>query len=175
MPKHLVERLDDVIASMDSRVAELRLASGAVPQGADAAIDIILHTPVQSMQVSSPYGLRRDPITGKKRFHAGVDIAAPAGTSVHTTAAGDVIFAGWQGGYGRHVVVEHKDGTRSHYSHLEDIFVKRGDHVPNGRVVGAVGSSGRSTGPHLHWAVTDRSGHFVDPVRALRGETPIVN
>lgn len=117
--------------------------------------------------VTSGYGVRQDPIHGARRFHAGIDVGAPAGTPVQAAAAGLVIFAGWQGGYGRHLVIDHGDGVRTHYSHLESIFAKPGQVLQQHEVVATVGATGRATGPHLHFAVTDSGGRFIDPLSVL--------
>ncbi len=170
VPKGLGKRLDEIFAVMDGRVAELRLASGNVPLGpapswSDEPLDF--RPPVSTMVVTSPFGVRIDPIHGKQRFHAGVDVGAPLGTTVYATAPGTVVFAGWQGGFGRHIVIDHGRGVRSHYSHLEDIFVDVGQSLDGGQIIGAVGASGRATGPHLHWAISNREGRFVDPLEAM--------
>lgn len=118
------------------------------------------------MDVSSPFGVRKDPFNGNRRFHAGVDLGANEGVIVYA-ATGTVVFAGWAGGFGRHVVVDHGDGFRTSYSHLSDFFVQAGELVHGGDALGAVGSTGRSTGPHLHFAVMNGSGSFLDPIVVL--------
>ncbi len=118
-------------------------------------------------RVSSPYGWRRHPISGRRTFHTGLDIAAPTGTPVRVPAGGRVAFAGWNGGYGNYVVVDHGNGLRTAYAHLSRIHVRVGQTVDAGTSIGAVGSTGRSTGPHLHFEVK-RNGSFVDPRAYLR-------
>ena len=115
--------------------------------------------------VSSGFGMRADPFTGNQRFHRGIDIAAPAGTPVVAALPGRVISVGnEQGGYGKTVLVEHDGGLRTRYGHLDSINVKVGDTVTSEKILGRVGSTGRSTGPHLHFEVI-RNGVHVDPVR----------
>lgn len=103
---------------------------------------------------TSGYGYRRSPFTGRRTFHAGVDIAADAGTPVVAPANGKVTFAGVKGSLGRAVVVDHGQGMRTTYGHLQQIRVKVGQQVERGHTLGTVGSTGRSTGPHLHYAVS---------------------
>ena len=113
-------------------------------------------------RVSSTFGERRDPFTGEPDFHAGLDLAAPAGTPVRAAADGTVDFSGRRGDAGNLVEIAHADGTRTRYAHLDSMKVQAGETVRAGQVLGAVGSTGRSTGPHLHFAV-ERAGQLVDP------------
>ena len=117
-------------------------------------------------RVSSGFGIRKDPFTGETRFHRGIDIAAPAGVEVRAACAGQVAFAGSEGGYGNVVVVRHPGGYETRYAHLRSIAVKTGDTVDREQIVGAVGMSGRATGPHLHFEVRHR-GAAIDPQSAL--------
>ncbi len=103
--------------------------------------------------ISSPYGIRRDPFTGKKRFHEGIDITNRIGTPVLAPADGIVTFAGRNGGYGNVIYISHGLGVSTRYGHLSKIYVKVGQHVQRGDVIGAIGNTGRSTGPHLHYEV----------------------
>lgn len=121
-------------------------------------------------RVSSSYGWRRDPFQGTSRFHGGIDLAARYGTEVPAAAGGTVIKAGEQGAYGLTVVVRHAGGYESRYAHLSSLDVREGDTVERGARVGRVGSTGRSTAPHLHFEVT-RSGKRIDPDRFVRNLT----
>ncbi len=123
------------------------------------------HMPLYA-QFSSGYGIRRDPITHEMRFHRGVDIAAPQGARVHAAGPGRVVFSGYQKGYGNTVVVHHPDGFESRYAHLAELLVKEGDQLGTSQVVGTVGSTGRSTGPHLHFEIS-RNGSQLDPMAML--------
>jgi murein DD-endopeptidase MepM/ murein hydrolase activator NlpD len=114
--------------------------------------------------VTSAFGLRQDPITGETRFHRGVDLRAAYGQEVVATDAGRVVFSGVQGGYGTTVLIEHADGTRTRYAHLSNAAVREGETVGAGQPVGRAGSSGRATGPHLHFERTDRQGRPIDPM-----------
>jgi murein DD-endopeptidase MepM/ murein hydrolase activator NlpD len=101
--------------------------------------------------MTSRYGWRTHPLTGTRRFHSGVDIGAPSGTPIVATAAGTVVSAGWNGGYGKAVVIQHGDTQQTLYGHMSEISVQAGQTVPQGTVIGLVGSTGNSTGPHLHF------------------------
>lgn len=137
--------------------------SAAAPESAADIPDFRL--PVQA-PVSSSYGLRKDPFTRKARFHQGINLAAPAGTSVVAASGGRVVFAGYQKGYGNTVVIEHERGYRTRYAHLGSLAVSAGDSVDTHQLLGTVGSSGRSTGPHLHFEITEY-GESIDPRIAL--------
>lgn len=105
-------------------------------------------------RVWGPFGKRSDPFSGEgTEFHPGVDISAPPGTPVHATGDGFVIASGWNGGYGRLVVIDHGSGIQTYYAHLSRIFVQTGAEVRRGESVGEVGSTGRVTAPHLHYEV----------------------
>ncbi|MCD4864090.1 M23 family metallopeptidase [Pseudomonas sp. PLB05] len=122
--------------------------------------------PVEQARLGSLFGNRVDPFTGHLAFHSGVDFAAPTGTQVHAAAGGRVQVTGALGGYGNRVEVAHGNGLVTRYAHLSRIFVKEGQVVTPGQLLGAVGSTGRSTGPHLHFEVL-RDGQFLDPQRFL--------
>lgn len=112
--------------------------------------------------LSSDYGNRVHPVTGDVRFHHGMDLAAPEGTSIYPTAPGRVVFAGERGNYGKMVEIEHPGGWTTRYAHASELNVAAGDWVTPDQVIGAVGSTGRSTGPHLHFEVR-QGGRSFDP------------
>jgi murein DD-endopeptidase MepM/ murein hydrolase activator NlpD len=103
--------------------------------------------------IRSVFGPRRDPINGRPRFHKGIDIAAPFGAPIQAAAAGRVVFAGPNKGYGNMVMIEHADGRRTLYAHAEALYVKVGATVAAGQTIAAVGSTGHSTGPHVHFEI----------------------
>jgi murein DD-endopeptidase MepM/ murein hydrolase activator NlpD len=103
--------------------------------------------------ITSPEGWRRDPINGQTRYHAGTDIAAPAGTPVRAVAGGRVIESGSKGGYGNTVVIETEDGHKMLYAHNSQNLVRVGDRVVQGEPIAEVGSTGRATGPHVHFEI----------------------
>jgi LysM repeat protein len=117
--------------------------------------------------ITSPFGTRNDPFSGKPgQFHSGLDIGVGMGTPIHVPLGGKVTFAGTDGGYGNHIVVDHGNGLQTTYSHLSVIDVSVGAQVNSGQEIGKVGSTGYSTGPHLHFEVK-RNGQFVDPKTVL--------
>ena len=157
----LVSRIDDkmralrTLASSAARPAPDRKASG-------------LYWPVSRGLITSGFGNRRDPIQPEKvRFHAGLDLSAPPGEPVYAASAGVVVRAGWAGSAGRAVRLRHPKGLETVYSHLSMVMVKIGQRIGAGDVIGLLGSSGRSTGPHLHFAVYLK-GKPVDPLDHLR-------
>jgi murein DD-endopeptidase MepM/ murein hydrolase activator NlpD len=138
------------------RMAALQSALAAMP----------LTAPVDSFWVSSNFGKRRDPYNGKWAMHEGLDLAATAGSPVRATAPGRVTFAGTKSGYGRMVVIDHGYGLTTRYAHLRSVSVRTGEQVEHRATVGALGSSGRSTGPHVHYEVRF-DGAPLDPANFL--------
>lgn len=118
--------------------------------------------PVQG-RITSDFGSRLDPINGQHRNHHGIDIAAPRGTPIGAAAAGTIVFAGRRGGYGNTVIIEQVDGRQSLYAHADQLLVNVGDTVNAGQTIATVGSTGRSTGPHLHFEVRE-NGQPIDPM-----------
>jgi murein DD-endopeptidase MepM/ murein hydrolase activator NlpD len=122
---------------------------------------------VGEVEFTSGFGVRSDPFLGRPAMHTGLDFRAAMGDPVRATANGKVVSSGWAGGYGRMVEVDHGNGLSTRYGHLSEIGVKLGDQIRIGQVIGAVGSTGRSTGPHLHYE-TRIDGDAVDPQKFLR-------
>ncbi len=118
-------------------------------------------------RITSPFGPRRHPVTGRHRQHQGLDLAAPEGTPVHAARAGVVVFSGRRGDYGNLVVVEHADGSSTYYGHCRDLLVSPGERVDADQVLATVGSTGLSTGPHLHFELRDPQGRPRDPMPRL--------
>ena len=114
-------------------------------------------------QTASGYGTRIDPIYKTKKFHAGMDFSANTGTPVYTTGNGTVVSAKWEGLYGNCITIDHGFGYVTLYAHLSKIRVKKGQKVTRGEIIGDVGSTGKSTGPHLHYEV-HVNGQIVNPV-----------
>ena len=136
------------------------------PSPSEQSGDLAMARPVASGRLSSAFGLRSDPIEGGARIHAGIDIAGSWGTPVRASADGVVSFAGTAGGYGSLVRLDHGGGLQSRYGHLSRIFARAGEPVRRGDVIGLMGSTGRSTGSHLHFEVR-LYGRPVDPQRSL--------
>ena len=126
-----------------------------------------LAAPLARYRVTSKFGKRRDPISGRRAMHQGVDLAAPAGAPVSAAAGGRVVKAGFNGTYGHMIELAHGNGVRTRYGHLRKLLVKAGEKVKPGQRIGLVGSTGRSTGPHLHYEVR-LGGRPVDPLKVFR-------
>jgi murein DD-endopeptidase MepM/ murein hydrolase activator NlpD len=118
------------------------------------------------IDISSGFGVRMDPFLHLAAMHTGIDFRGNAGDPVHATAAGTVTTAGWSGGYGKMVEIDHGNGLSTRYGHLSQIEVDVGDKVRLGQIVGRLGSTGRSTGPHVHYE-TRIDGEAVDPQKFL--------
>ncbi|HTU83204.1 MAG TPA: peptidoglycan DD-metalloendopeptidase family protein [Candidatus Acidoferrales bacterium] len=116
--------------------------------------------------ITSPFGWRPNPFGGGPEFHPGLDIAAPMGTTVTAAAGGTVIMAQWYGGYGNYILIDHGGGFSTGYGHLSAMYVSAGQTVSRGQAIGAVGTTGQSTGPHLHFEVRI-NGKPVDPAPRL--------
>ena len=124
--------------------------------------------PVSARYMTSGFGGRFHPLLGGYRQHAGVDLAAASGSPIYATSDGVVSNAGWAGGYGLLVQLNHGGGMESRYAHMSQVAVSAGQQVRKGQVIGYVGSTGRSTGPHLHYEVRV-NGAAIDPSASLRG------
>ena len=122
--------------------------------------------PVAARALTSGFGMRGHPLLGGRRAHSGIDLAAPAGSPIVATSDGQVSWADWAGGYGIAVAVEHGGGYQTRYAHMSRVNVAPGQQVRKGDVIGYVGSTGLSTGPHLHYEVRV-NGQAVNPVPML--------
>ena len=158
------------MADLDRRLAPSMLnAARAVREAetlTDAAAALPLAHPTNTAPLSSSFGLRTDPFTGERAFHPGLDFPAPRMTPVYATAAGVVDVVGDQAGYGRTIEIVHAGGFRTRFAHLAAARVKVGERVAPHQVIGAVGSTGRSTGPHLHYEIW-KGGRLQNPSRFL--------
>jgi murein DD-endopeptidase MepM/ murein hydrolase activator NlpD len=125
--------------------------------------------PVMGAVISSGFGWRIHPVTGEKKLHKGVDFAAPTGTPIFAAADGVVTDAGWtDGGYGNIVELRHSDGSVTLYAHTNKVYVSKGQSVNKGQAIAEVGTTGRSTGPHLHFEVQPDGKTAVDPMDYLQ-------
>lgn len=154
-------------ALFDSKVKELDEALDLLDRMKSQARSLPISNPSPGHSISSTFGVRPDPLLGTPAMHSGMDFRAPTGSPVRVTAEGTVISAGWNGGYGRMVEVQHANGFTTRYAHLSKISVSEGQKLSAGDIVGNVGSSGRSTGPHLHYEVR-RNGDALNPVRFIK-------
>ena len=153
----LAERANQILEQLDE-VNTYRMAVEMTP----------LYQPVQSaFRFTSPFGYRRDPKTGGRRMHNGTDFAAPLGTPILAAADGVVVKAGWGNGYGRMVKVRHAFGIETWYAHMTRLRVSEGQRVSQGDRIGDMGTTGRSTGVHLHYEVR-HDGKPLNPMNFIR-------
>ena len=138
-------------------------------QGRSLARQFLLY-PLPFSRISSHFNLRRfHPILKRKVPHLGTDYAAPIGTPVYATALGKITHAGRKGGYGLLVEIKHANGYRTRYAHLSKVLVKSGQQVIQQQIIGKVGTTGRSTGPHLHYEII-KNGKHLNPATINRGK-----
>jgi murein DD-endopeptidase MepM/ murein hydrolase activator NlpD len=148
-------------------LARVTIARTQAEQLGRTLVRVPVRKPVTGeVDLSSTFGVRVDPFLHIAAMHTGLDFRGDAGEPIHATAAGTVTNAGWSGGYGKMVEIDHGNGLSTRYGHLSQIDVKVGDAIRIGQVVGRMGSTGRSTGPHLHYE-TRIEGEAVDPQRFL--------
>lgn len=151
--KDFGQQLDALMHKLDERSDQLGLMEAMLLQQKVKKVALPNQRPVMAGWYSSNFGWRIDPFTGKNAFHEGVDFMADVGSPIHAAGGGIVIFADLNTGYGRMIEIDHGNGLVSRYAHASKIFVKEGDVVMKGQKIAEVGSSGRSTGPHLHFEV----------------------
>lgn len=148
-----IDRQKGMMATLEQILEGVTLEEEVLPSG----------RPVHSGYISSKFGFRRDPFSGHKRMHKGVDFAAPHGTEIYAVGGGVVSFVGRKSGYGNVVEVDHGDGLVSRYAHLSKAKVDEGEVVKKGKLIALMGSTGRSTGSHLHLEVL-KDGQQVNPL-----------
>jgi len=153
--------------SFERGLLRVNLARSDAERLSTALVTVPIRKPVTGeIDLSSPFGVRMDPFVHEAAMHTGLDFRGDLGEAIHATAAGTVTVAGWSGGYGKMVEVDHGNGLATRYAHLSAIDVKVGDKVRIGDIVGRLGSTGRSTGPHLHYE-TRINGEAVNPQKFL--------
>jgi murein DD-endopeptidase MepM/ murein hydrolase activator NlpD len=138
------------------------------------SVSIPSRMPVESVRLTSEYGMRVHPVLGGRREHKGVDLAAPVGTPIYATADGTVSRADWFSGYGLFVSLEHGGDLQTRYGHMSRLNVAAGQHVHKGDVIGYVGTTGRTTGPHLHYEVRV-AGEAVNPLPYMQGTSSLAS
>ncbi|MGB6519857.1 MAG: peptidoglycan DD-metalloendopeptidase family protein [Candidatus Cybelea sp.] len=156
--------LEGLILERERELAAQRRAAG-IAGGVESGAPGMFSWPVTGT-ITSPFGWRTNPFGGGPEFHQGLDIAAPMGTTVTAAAGGTVIMAQWYGGYGNYILIDHGASYSTGYGHLSAMYVSSGQSVQRGQAIGAVGSTGQSTGPHLHFEVRI-AGKPVDPAPRL--------
>jgi murein DD-endopeptidase MepM/ murein hydrolase activator NlpD len=154
-------------SAFDRQLYRVDLARAKIDRYNHVLADVPVRKPVGYMDVTSPFGIRRDPFLGTPAMHTGIDLGGDVGEPVNATADGTVKVAGWDGGYGNLVEIDHGNGISTCYGHLSQIDVAVGQKVRAGQIIGKIGSTGRSTGPHLHYE-TRIDGEPVNPQKFLR-------
>lgn len=168
-------RDNELSASVDNMIERAKLQEKSfkeLKRFLDQQAALIQHTPSiwpVSGYLSSGYGYRKSPFTGKSEFHDGIDIVAPAGTPIRATAAGHIRFAGYKAGWGRLVEIDHGFGFVSSYGHCQTIKVVSGQKISRGDIIATVGRTGSATGNHLHYGVKV-SGSWVNPLNYIISE-----
>jgi len=172
LPPRLEAETPDDLGALETRLTEIEQQIALVSDAATlqnlALMRLPTRTPVEDAALRSAFGNRDDPITGRRAFHAGLDFAAEKGTPILAAAGGTVALAGFRPDFGWVVEIEHGNGLTTRYAHASQLLVKAGQIVTPGEQIAKVGSSGRSTGPHLHFEVL-RNGEATDPRRYLAG------
>lgn len=156
------DKLNDFAKEIESQIVKLQKNTGPY-SGGKMAWPVPGHS-----RISSPYGYRIHPIFKVKKLHTGIDIPAPTGTAITAAAAGTVIYSDWLGGYGKVIMLDHGGGIVTLYAHNSALVVSEGQSVKRGDTVSKAGSTGNSTGPHLHFEVR-KEGAYVDPLPWLNG------
>jgi murein DD-endopeptidase MepM/ murein hydrolase activator NlpD len=162
--------IDFLSGQIDSREQQLNTIESLLAKRSLQEETLVSGAPVANGWMTSRFGYRKDPFTGKTEFHSGVDFAARAGSKVSSVAAGVVNWAGRHPEYGNMVEVKHGDGLVTRYAHNKENLVKAGDVVKKGQVISLSGSTGRSTAPHVHFEVY-KNGRVVDPASYIRHTT----
>ena len=137
-----------------------------------ALIHSALRLPVDKIHVTSPFGYRRHPVTGKRSFHSGVDYRGRTGDPVYAVAKGKVIYSGYDKLNGNKIVIKHSDGTKTYYLHLSKRLLKKGQTVRARQQIAKIGRTGRVTGPHLHFGIKSNKGKWVNPLLKRMIATP---
>lgn len=159
------------LASVVEAAAEVNEPRASMVEGVETKVNTTQSGPVAAAlhapaRITSGFGMRSDPFNGRPAFHRGVDLAVKSGTDIYPVKEGVVKFSGWQPGYGRMVIVQHDDGLETVYAHTSSNLVQPGERVSPDSVIAKSGSSGRSTGPHLHFEVR-QEGQAIDPMPHL--------
>lgn len=169
----LGRQLDDIQARMAEQADNLKLLDAALTSHSAEQARVPTAMPIKDYPyLSSSYGWRRNPVTGRYAMHEGLDFSAPPGTPILAASGGVVLLAKGQPGYGNMVEIDHGNGLITRYAHASRLLVKAGDVVERGQEVARVGSSGRSTGPHLHFEVR-LAGQPLDPRLFLGSQNPV--
>ena len=167
VPPENVDQFEQSMADLDTALTHLETVRGA-------AESLPFRNPAPGKLITSPFGNRKDPFFGTLALHTGTDFHFSPGEKIKATAPGKVVSAGWTGGYGNMVEIDHGDGISTRYGHMEQVLVKVGDKVATGDAIGLAGSTGRSTGTHLHYEVRE-NGHPIDPMYFINAGTKLAS
>jgi len=162
----LIAAMDELTQQVEDRERQLSILESMMLYGDLQQKSLPTGRPIKKGWMSSFYGMRNDPFSGKRDFHKGVDFAGKMGSDIVSVATGVVTWSGDRYGYGNMVEVDHGNGYSTRYAHNSINLVKLGDKIKKGQVIAKMGSSGRSTGPHVHFEVV-KNGHVVDPMKHL--------
>ncbi|HEX7369425.1 MAG TPA: M23 family metallopeptidase [Rhodanobacteraceae bacterium] len=167
LPFDLSVSMEQLAQRFDSQQTQLGVLQSLLTDRQVAADLIPSGMPIKDGYITSPYGERIDPFTGHMSFHPGIDIGAFKGEQVHAVAPGVVTYAGVRPGYGNVIEIDHGDGYMTRYAHNSKLLAYVGEHVHTGEVISDAGSTGRSTGPHVHFEVW-HDGKLVNPIAYVR-------
>ncbi len=167
LPYDLSVSMQQLANRFDTQQTQLGVLQSLLTNREVAASLIPSGMPVKGGYVTSPFGERIDPFTGRMSFHPGLDIGAYKGEPVHAVAAGVVTYAGVRSGYGKVVEIDDGDGYMTRYAHNSRLVARVGEHVHKGEIISDAGSTGRSTGPHVHFEVW-HNGRLVNPIAYVR-------
>lgn len=165
-PADIDHKLSLLHSELDYREMKLRALDRLIQNQRQAAIDLD-NMPVRDGYITSRFGYRKDPFTGRTSFHGGIDFAGPAGTDIFTVADGVVVKSGWHSGYGNLVEIDHGNGLVTRYAHAKKLVVKEGDLVSKDQLIAHMGTTGRSTGVHLHFEVL-KDGRHINPASMIQ-------
>ena len=160
--------LYQLVAQLEAERAAASVSSAAASGGDTSGTGSFVFPVASYVYISSRFGMRVHPITGQYKSHTGMDIASNQGTTVYAADSGTVVLAEWYGGYGNCIMIDHGNGYKTLYGHLSVISVQNGQSVSQGQTIGNVGSTGNSTGPHLHFEVY-KNGDRIDPEQFYSG------
>lgn len=163
----LTASLESLMGQLENRERQLNVLEGLLLENELAVEMSPSGRPVTKGWISSRFGKRRDPVSGKKSFHRGLDFAGKRGADVQAIAAGVITFSGRKTNYGNIVVIDHGNGYVTRYAHNQKNLVKAGDVVKRGHIIAKLGSTGRSTGPHVHLEVL-KDGRYINPLKLVR-------
>jgi murein DD-endopeptidase MepM/ murein hydrolase activator NlpD len=166
-PFEVEHRLVEILSELEQYEQQLFAIEAIVDESAYLSMVTPQGKPAEKGWISSYFGKRKDPFTGKKSQHKGLDIAAKSNTSILATAHGVVSWAGRKSGYGQLIELTHGNGLVTRYGHCKSILVKQGDVVSKGDIIGKIGSTGRSTGPHVHYEVL-KNGIKINPIAYVK-------